>query len=157
MEGSPLNRMTSRPKWYLFLLIPVLLALSMVPARAVRISCQVNGPISAAALNAGGTWSFEVFNGNPGATYRVRVNWAGDPSNGAHANASIGPLDTTGHGVTTLPRYWAPDGFLPGYFAFFDPFDPISGFVAVPGSFTVQVYSPDIGSGNAKCQGEVLP
>jgi len=134
-----------------------LFVLSMAPAQAAaRISCRVNGPISAAALNAGSTWSFEVFNGNPGAVYNARVNWAGDPSNGAHPNTDIGPLDAVGHGVTTLPRYWSSDGFLPGYFAFVDPYDPISGFVAVPGVFTVQVYNPNIGNGNAKCQGEVL-
>jgi len=127
----------------------------MPSAHAANTSCQVNQPISAAALNAGGTWSFEVFNGVPGATYWVKVNWVGDPSNGAHPNAGIGPLDATGHGVTTLPRWWASDGMLPGYYEFWDPFDPISGYVATPGSFTVQVYKPDIGTGNAKCQGVV--
>jgi hypothetical protein len=137
-------------------LIALLLLGGTMPARgAGGFFCRVNEPISAAALNAGGTWSFEVFNGTPSATYHAKVNWTGDSSNGAHPNTAIGPLDATGHGVTTLPRWWAPDGNLPGYFAFVDPYDPISGYVAVPGSFTVQVYDPDIGNGNAKCKGTV--
>jgi hypothetical protein len=137
------------------LLVAVASMLS-VSAQAAHFTCQVDGPISAAELNTGGTWSFEVFDGIPAAMYLVKVNWPGDPSNGAHTNSTIGPLDATGHGVTTLPRYWSPDGFLPGYFAFIDPVEPISGFVAVPGSFTVQVLKPDLGTGTAKCQGEVL-
>lgn len=126
------------------------------PATAVRMSCQVSAPIYAAELNAGATWYFEVFNATPNAEYWTKIQWAGDPSNGGHANAGV-LTDATGYGRTTLPRYWQPDGFLPGYFAFWDPFDPISGFVAVPGSFSVHIYGKGLsGQGTANCSGEVL-
>ena len=121
--------------------------------------CRVHEPISAAALNTGGTWSFEAFNGTPGGTYSARIQWAADPSNGGHANGGVGPLDANGYGITTLGAYWQPDGTVPGYFAFWDPFDPASGFVAVPGEFRVRLYpaqsEPATTTGTANCKGVV--
>jgi hypothetical protein len=130
-------------------------------AEAAPMSCTVSAPISAAQLNepTDGTWHFEVFNAQPNSDYKVKVNWPGDPSNGAHTNAGI-ITDSTGYGITVLQRYWSPDGFLPGYFAFHDPYDPMSGFVAVPGEFSVQVgpklFDGTI-AGKANCDGTVLP
>lgn len=114
-------------------------------------SCLVNMPISAAALNAGGTWSFEASGGTPGGTYWVKVNWPGDPSNGAHPNTSL-LADETGHGATTLPARWAPDGSLPGMI------DADGNFTAIPGDFSVQVYPAQFEPntrGTTKCKGEV--
>jgi hypothetical protein len=123
---------------------------------AASMTCQVQTPISAAELNAGATWYFEVFNAQPDTTYGAQISWAGDPSNGGHSNAGIA-TDSTGYGRSTLPRYWAPDGFLPGYFAFFDSYDPISGFVAVPGDFVVHVGTHgDDSKGKTNCHGETL-
>lgn len=131
--------------------------LTAQPASAASMRCDVSSPILASELNAGGTWYFEVFGATPNATYAVKIQWAQDPSNGGHPSAGI-DTDATGYGRTTLLRYWAPDGFLPGYFAFWDPFDPISGFVAVPGSFSVHIYTSksSTGKGTANCAGEVL-
>ena len=130
------------------------------PSQAAPMTCTVSAPISAAQLNepTDGTWSFEVFDAQPNVTYLVKVNWPGDPSNGGHYNTSI-LTDGTGHGVTVHQRYWAPDGFLPGFFEFHDPFDPMSGFVAVPGDFSVQVGPKLSGggtAGKANCDGTVL-
>lgn len=139
--------------------VALLLGAAVTPAAAASMTCRAQAPISAAELNAGASWSFEVFNAQPNTSYRVKVNWPGDPSNGSHTNAGI-ITDASGYGISTLLRYWSPDGFLPGYFAFHDPYDPISGFVAVPGEFSVQV-GPKLGdgttAGKANCHGEVLP
>ncbi len=124
----------------MFVVIVVLLAVTASPAQATVFSCNVQSPIYRSDLNAGAMWHFEAFNGTPGATYHVKVNWPGDPSNGAHANTSIGPLDAAGYGIMYLPSSWSVDGFLPQISA-----------------FTVQIYSPDVGTGNTKCRGDVLP
>jgi len=97
-----------------------------------RMFCEVESPISAAALNADGTWSFEVFDAQPNLVYRAQVTWSADPSNGGHPNTGV-QTDENGYGLTTLPRYWAPDGFLPGYRA------ADGTFVAVPGRFEVRI------------------
>lgn len=95
-----------------------------------KMSCVVHVG-SAAELNAGGTWSFEVFNADPNLNYRAQVTWAGDPSNGGHPNAGI-VTDENGYGTSELPAWWAPDGFLPG--------STVDGqFVAVPGQFEVRI------------------
>jgi hypothetical protein len=142
--------------------VMALVALTLIlaqPAGAVKMGCGVSSPIYAADLNAGATWYFEVFNATPNADYRAKVTWPGDPSNGGHSNAGI-VTDATGYGRTTLLRYWAPDGFLPGGWPNgFDPYDPLSGFVAVPGAFSIHVYGKNgytTGLGTANCSGEVL-
>jgi hypothetical protein len=123
-----------------FLAIFLLFISMATPVHAGTFSCLVQSPIYRTDLDAGAMWHFEAFNGTPGATYHVKVNWPGDPSNGAHSNTNIGPLDANGYGIMYLPSNWSPDGFLPQI-----------------GAFSVQVYSPDIGTGNAKCKGEVSP
>jgi len=143
-------------RFVLLLAAAVALVVTGGPAAtaAGRFTCQVSSPISAAALNAGGTWSFEAFDGTPGGTYWAKVQWAGDPSNGGHPNTSIGPLDAAGHGITTLPARWAPDGSLPGYT------NPDGSFTAAPGDFSVHLYpvswEPDT-QGTANCKGVVGP
>jgi hypothetical protein len=154
----------------LLLLVTLLLLLVGTAANAWALECRVQqAPISAAELNAvepvapyylgqPGTWYYEVWDGTPGQTYWGKLNWSGDPSNNAHANVGA-LLDENGYDLIVLPRYWQPDGTLPGYFAFWDPFNPISGFVAEPGSFSIQLYPVDRkqASGNTKCFGEVGP
>jgi hypothetical protein len=134
------------------------LAALLLVAPTQAITCQVSSPISATELNAGASWSFSVANATPNTFYAAKVQWAHDPSNGGHPSAGV-ETDAFGNGTTTLLRYWSSDGFLPGYFAFWDPYDPISGFVAVPGDFRVHVYpARDYeAQGNATCSGEVLP
>lgn len=130
-------------------------------AAPAKMICVVSSPLSAAQLNEpnNGSWSVEVFNAAPNVTYLGKLQWAGDPSNGGHPNLGV-TTDAAGYGIASAQRYWAPDGFLPGYFAFFDPENPISGFVAVPGDFSVQV-GPETTTGEhlgkANCAGEVLP
>lgn len=142
----------------LFLVALGLLLLLPSPASAAKMSCQVSAPIYASELNAGATWYFEVFNASPNAWYQTKIQWAGDPSNGGHPSSGI-TTDATGYGRTTLPRYWAPDGFLPGGWPNgFDPYDPLGSFVAVPGDFSVHIYTTrnTTGKGTANCGGEVL-
>jgi len=131
----------------------------MTPAHAAKMSCRVSAPIYASEVNepTNAYWYFEVFNASPNANYAVKIQFAADPSNGGHPSAGI-DTDATGYGRTTLQRYWAPDGTLPGYFAFWDPFDPMSGFVATPGDFSVHIYGSrnTSGRGTANCSGEVL-
>jgi len=118
---------------------------------ADRFACSIDEPISAAALNAGGTWTFEAFNGTPDGFYLAKVQWAGDPSNGGHPNTSLS-TDATGHGATTLPAHWAPDGFLPG------TFDAAGNYTAVPGDFSIHLYAGATGTkGTANCAGTVGP
>jgi hypothetical protein len=147
-----------------------LLALLLTAAApsAHGLECRVQqAPISAAELNAvdpvaphylgqPGTWYYEVSGGTPGGQYIGELNWAKDPSNNAHANVGA-LLDENGYDLIVLPRYWQPDGTLPGYFAFWDRFNPISGFVAEPGAFSIHLYPADRkqASGNTKCFGEV--
>jgi hypothetical protein len=135
------------------LVVALLMLGAAQPAQAGPFVCSVEPGISAAALNAGASWYFEVVGGQPNTTYSVKVNWTGDPSNGAHPNADV-VTDAAGYGRTTLARWWSSDGALPGYFAFWDPYDPLSGYVAVPGPFTVHAYLHG-GYGSAKCPGEV--
>jgi hypothetical protein len=150
-------------------LILATLALTLIGAvDAQALECRVQqAPISAAELNAvdpaypwyqgqPGTWYYEVSGGTPFGEYQGKLNWPGDPSNNAHANIGA-TLDADGRDVVVLARYWQPDGTLPGYFAFWDPFNPISGFVATPGEFSIQLYPYDRqqASGTAKCFGEV--
>jgi hypothetical protein len=149
------------------LLLAAILLLAAAPS-AHGLECRVQQvPISAAELNAvdpvaphylgqPGTWYYEVSGGTPGAQYIGELNWAKDPSNNAHANVGA-LLDENGYELVVLPRYWQPDGTLPGYFAFWDPFNPISGFVATPGAFSIHLYPADRkqASGNTKCFGEV--
>jgi hypothetical protein len=144
------------------LAVTVMCAVGLAPpTQAAAMTCQVQSPISAAELNAGATWYFEVFNAQPNVTYLAKVNWPGDPSNGGHYNAGI-ITDSTGYGISVLERWWRPDGFLPGGWPNgYDPFDPLGSFVAVPGAFSVQV-GPKLGGdggtgGKANCDGEVLP
>ena len=120
-----------------------------------KMTCVVSEPISAAALNAGGTWSFELFNGQPDLRYNVQVTWSGDPSNGGHPNAGVA-TDATGYGYTELPAYWAADAFLPG------TFDANNVYTAVPGQFEVRVgpkaynaASDAIRAGKTTCVGVV--
>ncbi len=137
----------------------IFLAASPANAAPNSMRCVVNGPISAAALNApnDGYWSFEVFNARPDTGYKVKVQWAGDPSNAGHPNTGI-LTDSTGHGVTSLQRYWTPDGFLPGYFIDQNSSATLGNFVAIPGKFSVQVGpSTDTGdrAGKTTCAGVV--
>lgn len=141
--------------------------LAYSPAAASAISCQVSTPISAAELNSvnppwpwtqgdPGTWYFEVTGGTADGHYLVKVQWAGDPSNGGHPSWSI-VLDATGYGIEALPRWWAPDGTLPGHSV--GGGGGIENFVADPGVFSVQVY-PDgnytpRAQGKANCSGAV--
>lgn len=149
----------------LLLVVWVLVAAGPVQALECRVQ---QAPISAAELNAvnpewpyylgqPGTWYYEVWDGTPGGTYWGKLNWPGDPSNNAHANVGA-LLDENGYALVALPRYWQPDGTLPGYFAFWDPFDPISGFVATPGAFSIHLYPVDrqTTKGTAKCFAEVV-
>jgi hypothetical protein len=140
-----------------FLLLVAVLLLATAPS-AHGLECRVQQvPISAAELNAvdpvapfylgqPGTWYYEVWNGTPGGQYIGELNWAKDPSNNAHANVGA-LLDENGYDLTVLP----------GYFAFWDRFNPISGFVATPGAFSIHLYPADRkqASGNTKCFGEV--
>lgn len=138
-------------------------ALILVPTQVYashtsKMHCHVSAPIYASELNAGATWYFEVFNATPNATYSVKIQWARDPSNGGHPSAGI-ETDETGYGRTTLPRYWAPDGYLPGGWPNgYDPFDPLGTFVAEPGKFSVHIYVSwsSTGKGTANCAGAVL-
>jgi len=100
------------------LLLILVVAVLAVPAAAEAMNCQVHAPISAAELNATdpaqpwlpgdpGTWSFSVSGGTPNATYAVKIQWAGDPSNGGHPNAGAS-TDAFGNGTTTLARLGPP-------------------------------------------------
>lgn len=133
----------------IFVVAAVVVLVLSVPSSASAMTCVVNEPISASDLNAGGTWSFDVFGGTPSGTYNVKVQWAGDPSNGGHPSTTVGPLDSTGFARKTLPAKWAPDGFLPG--------STVNGvFTAVPGEFQVKVYSAErTAKGRANCNGVV--
>ncbi len=120
---------------------------------AGAVTCIVDEPISAAALNSGGMWSYEVFNGTPNAHYKVKVNWVGDPSNAGHTNSGV-DTNSQGYAITTHPGYWASDGFLPGVFT--------PDWVGIPGDFSVQVLAPhrgegwpNPGKGKANCKGTV--
>ena len=117
-----------------------LVAAATPAAAAGKMYCQVNEPISAAALNApnNGYWSFEVFNAEPNVSYRVQVTYAADPSNGGHPNTGI-ETDASGHGITSLPRWWGADGSLPGYRDPVNPGNGLDGFIAVPGAFDVRI------------------
>ena len=137
----------------LFLAFLAALLLLAAPSRAGAVDCEVTGPISAADLNAGGTWTYAVTGGTPDAWYAVKIQWAGDPSNGGHPSDFI-ETDAAGDGSRTLGGQWATDGFLPVA----DPW--ASPMVFVPGEFSVHVYAGATGratgaKGTANCSGTV--
>lgn len=150
------------------LLLLAVVALVLAPLAATSspsMGCRVSSPISAAEVNSvnpvwpwllgdPGTWYFEVFGATPNAQYHVKIQWAGDPSNGGHPSAGIS-TNSTGFGRTALPRWWAPDGSLPG----FSTGTGLENFTAIPDVFSVHIYTrPDsIAKGTANCKGEVLP
>lgn len=129
------------------------LLLLAAPIEARAVDCNVTMPISAQALNNGGTWTYGVTGGTPDAGYAVKIQWAGDPSNGGHPNDFI-MTDATGVGSNTLAGQWAVDGFLPVA----DPW--ATPLVFVPGDFSVHVYvnqtARSMGAkGTANCSGTV--
>lgn len=133
------------------LIAALTLAIFAPPAHAV--DCLVSEPISAGALNQGGTWTYQVSGGVPLSTYAVKVQWAGDPSNGGHPSDFI-EIDAAGNGSNTHPGQWAADGFLPVAGPYAVP------LVFVPGDFSVHIYvSASVrgtgAKGTANCAGLV--
>jgi hypothetical protein len=138
------------------------------PTPAAALNCQVSAPISAAELNATnppwpwfdgqpGTWSFSVTGATPNAWYVVNLEWQGSDNPRPNADIDTGP---DGNGVAAYPRYYAQGPTVPGHLEFFDPLNPISGYVAEPGVFSVHIYpsrSTPKPKGTANCAGEVLP
>lgn len=124
-----------------------------VPAQARAVDCTVSEPISAASLNQGGTWTYQVSGGVPNSTYAVKIQWAGDPSNGGHPSDFI-EIDASGNGSNTHPGQWAADGFLPVVDSYATP------LVFISGDFSVHVYvsagaRATGAKGTANCAGTV--
>jgi hypothetical protein len=136
----------------LILLGAVITIILVVPAQAQAVTCQVDPDISAADINAGGTWYWEGF-GAANTWYLGYLSWQGDWWNPGVPNDDLetGP---DGHGVTVHGQFlWGTNGALPGHF------NMDGSYTVTPSAFKIRMKLQDSGGGGngATCEGVVGP